>query len=57
MAANWQPTDGFKQLITRLFLGVAYASAARYPMEERDIIDIGLRIIKRCGMYTEKYKT
>ena len=57
MAADWQPTDGFEQLVTRLFLGAAYARAARYPMEERDIIGIGLRVIKRCGMYAEEYKT
>jgi hypothetical protein len=25
-------------------------------MEEHDIIDIGLRVIKRCGMYAEEYK-
>jgi hypothetical protein len=47
MAADWQPTDGFEQLVTRLFLSTSYASAARYLMEERDIIDIGLRMIKR----------
>jgi hypothetical protein len=29
MAANWQPADGFEQLVTKLFLGVSYASAAR----------------------------
>jgi hypothetical protein len=40
----------------QLFLGTSFASAARYPMEERDIIDIGLRVIKCCGMYTEEYK-
>jgi hypothetical protein len=56
MAADWQPADGFEQLITRLFLGASYASAARYPMEERDIIDIGLRVIKCCGMYAKEYK-
>ncbi len=33
MAADWQPTDAFEQLVTRLFLGAAYVSAARYPME------------------------
>jgi hypothetical protein len=38
----------------RLFLGASYASAARYPMEERDIIDIGLHVIKRCRMYAEE---
>ncbi len=56
MAANWHPFDGFKPLVTCLFIGTLYASAARYPMEERDTIDIGLRIIKRCGMYSEEYK-
>ncbi len=56
MAANWQPTNGFEQLITRLFLSALYASAARYLMEEHDIIDICLRLIKHCGMYTKEYK-
>jgi hypothetical protein len=56
MAADWQPTDGFEQLVTRLFLGAPYTSAARYLMEERDIIDIGLRMIKCCGMYAKEYK-
>jgi hypothetical protein len=26
-------------------------SAARCPIDDHDVIDIGLRIIKRCGMY------
>jgi hypothetical protein len=56
MSANWQPTDGFEQLVTRLFFSASYASAARYPMEECDIIDIGIRVIKRCGMYAKEYK-
>jgi hypothetical protein len=56
MAANWQPTNSFEQLIMRLFLGMSYASAARYPMEECNIINIGLRVIKCCGMYAEEYK-
>jgi hypothetical protein len=56
MAADWQPANSFEQLVTQLFLGASYASAARYLMEERDIIDIGLRVIKRCGMYAEEYK-
>jgi hypothetical protein len=56
MAADWQHTDGFEQLIMRLFLGTFYASAARYPMKECDIIDIGLHVIKCCGMYAKEYK-
>ncbi len=56
MAADWQPTNRFEQLVTWLFLGALYASAARYLMEERDIINIGLCMIKRCRMYAEEYK-
>jgi hypothetical protein len=46
MAADWHPFDGFEPLATRLFIGASYTSVARYPMEERDVIDIGLRVIK-----------
>ncbi len=55
-AADWHPSDGFEPLATRLFSGMSYASAARYSTEERNIINIGLRIIKCCGMYSEEYK-
>jgi hypothetical protein len=56
MAANWHPSDGFEPLATRLLIDASYASAARYPMDDRDVIDIGLHVIKRCGMYSEEYK-
>jgi len=56
MAADWHPANGFELLATRLFIGASYASAARYPMDDRNVIDIGLRVIKRCGMYSEEYK-
>jgi hypothetical protein len=56
VAADWHPSDGFEPLATHLFIGALYASAACDPMEERNIIDIGLRVIKRCGMYSEEYK-
>jgi hypothetical protein len=53
MAATWHHSKGFEPLAMCLFIGASYASAARYPMDDRDVIDIGLRIIKRCGMYAE----
>ncbi|KAL3792547.1 hypothetical protein ACHAW5_007907, partial [Stephanodiscus triporus] len=56
MAADWHPADGFDSLIHRLFTGAGYASSAGYPMNDGDVIDIGLRVIKRCGMYSEEYK-
>ncbi len=56
MAADWHPSDGFEPLATRLFIGASYASTARYLMNDCDVIDISLHVIKRCGLYSEKYK-
>ncbi len=56
MAAAWHPSKGFEPLAMHLFIGASYASAACYPMDDQDVIDIGLHIIKHCGMYAEKYK-
>ncbi len=54
IATNWHPSDGFKPLAMRLFIGASYASVARYPMDDCNIIDIGLCVIKRCGMYSKE---
>jgi hypothetical protein len=56
MATTWHPSKGFEPLATRLFIGMSYASAACYPMDNCDVIDIGLCVIKRCGMYAKEYK-
>jgi len=56
MAADWHPSDRFEPLATPLFIGASYASAASYPMDDRDVIDIDLHVIKRCGMYSKEYK-
>ena len=50
MAADWHPSEGFEPVATRLFIGASYPSATRYPIDNYDVIDIGLRAIKRCGM-------
>ena len=56
MATDWHPSDGFDALALRLFPGTAYANATGYPIVDHDIIDIGICIIKRCGLYAEEYK-
>jgi hypothetical protein len=33
-----------------------HVSAAPYPVDNSVIIDIGLRVIKHCGMYAKEYK-
>ena len=52
MAADWHPSDGFEPLATRLFVGAFYASTVRYPMNDHDVINIGLHVIKWCGVYS-----
>jgi hypothetical protein len=56
MAADWHPINGFDNLTLPLFTGVAYAGCTGYTMADRDIVNIGLRVIKWCGMYAKEYK-
>jgi hypothetical protein len=56
MAANWHPANGFDTLALHLFTGVAYAGCMGYTVADHDIVDISLRVIKRCGMYAKEYK-
>jgi hypothetical protein len=57
MAASWHPTNGFDTLALHLFTGAAYAGCTGYTMADRDINNIGLCVIKRCGMFAKEYKT
>jgi hypothetical protein len=56
MAANWHPTNGFDTLALPLCTGVACAGCTGYTKADRNIVNIGLRVIKRCSMYAEEYK-
>jgi hypothetical protein len=56
IAATWHPFKSFEPLATRLIIGAYYASAARYPMDDSNVINIGLRVIKHCGIYLKEYK-
>ena len=55
MAADWHPGDGFDALTLCLFTGAAYTNATGYPIVNRNIVDIGICIIKQCGLYMEEY--
>jgi hypothetical protein len=57
MAANWHPGNNFDALTLRLFTSTAYANATGYPIVDCDIVGIGIRVIKRCGLYVEEYKS
>ncbi len=56
MATNLHPIDGFDALILCLFTGAVYASSAGFKMNNVDFVNIGLRIINQCGMYSKEYK-
>jgi hypothetical protein len=56
MAANWHPPNGFDTLVLCLFTGTAFAGCINFTMADHDIVNIGLRVIKWCGMYAKEYK-
>jgi hypothetical protein len=56
MATDWHPANGFDALILRLFTRAAYPSRAGFKTNDINIANIGLHIIKQCGMYGEEYK-
>jgi hypothetical protein len=56
MAADWHPAKGVDALILCLFTGAAYTSSVGYRMKNLNIINIGLLIIKQCGMYSKEYE-
>jgi hypothetical protein len=56
MAANCHPANRFNTLILRLFTKTAYASSAGFRMNDVDIVNIRLHIIKQCKMYGKEYK-
>jgi hypothetical protein len=55
MAAGWHPAKTFNALILRLFTGAAFAGCTNYTMADRNIINIGLHIIKQYGLYAKEY--
>ncbi len=56
MAADWHPTNGFDTLVLCLFTSVAFAGCTNFTMADCNIVDIGLCVIKRCGMYAKEFK-
>jgi hypothetical protein len=56
MVAKWHPANGFDTRILCLFTSAAFAGCTNFTMANRNIVDIGLCIIKRCGMYVKEYK-
>jgi hypothetical protein len=56
MAANWHPPKGFDTLVLCLFTGAVFAGCTNFTMANHNIVNIGLSVIKQCGMYAKEYK-
>jgi hypothetical protein len=56
MAADWHPAIDFDTLVLHLFTGTAFAGCTNFTMADHNIVNIGLCIIKWCGMNAKKYK-
>jgi hypothetical protein len=56
MATDWHPANGFDALVLHLFTGAGFAGCTDNLMANRDIVNIGIRVIKQCGLFTKEYK-
>ena len=56
MALDWHPSQGFELLVARLFCGATFANLAKYPIPDDDIVDIGIRVLHRTGLFAKEYK-
>jgi hypothetical protein len=44
MASEWHPSMGFELLAACLFRGATIANLAKYPINDDNILDIGIRV-------------
>jgi hypothetical protein len=56
-ALEWHPSMGFELLAACLLHGATFANLTKYPINDNDIVDIGICILHRTGLFAEEYKT
>jgi hypothetical protein len=57
MVANWHFSMGFEVLTLRLFCGITFASLSGHPITDKDMVDIGVRVLNHTGLFPKEYKT
>ncbi len=48
---------GFEVLTSCLFCGITFASLSGHPITDKDMVNIGVRVLNRTGLFPEEYKT
>ena len=56
MAADWHPSMGFETLTHQVNTGIFYANLCGHNVSDMEVVDIALRVIRKCGLYPEEYK-
>jgi hypothetical protein len=54
MAANWHLSMGFEVLTSRLFCGITFASLSGHPITDQEMVDIGVCVLNRTGLFPEE---
>jgi hypothetical protein len=57
MAANWHLSIWFEVLTSHLFSGITFASLSGHPITDNDMVNIGVRVLNRMGLFSKEYKT
>jgi hypothetical protein len=54
MASEWHQPMGFELLATHLFRGATFEELAKYPINDDYIVNIGIRVLHRTGLFSEE---
>ncbi len=57
MVADWHPSIGFEVLTLHLFRGVTFASLSGHSIADKDMVDIGVRVLNCRGLLLKEFKT
>lgn len=56
MEKDWHPNDGIQTLINQISSGIEYAHFAGQAITDMEAVDIGIRVIMKCGLFTHDYE-
>ncbi len=57
MASDWHPSVGLEILASHLFHGFSFVSLSGQPITDKDMVNIGIRVLNCMGLCPKEYKT